>query len=288
MPNEQHQDPLLPGYSFNAHLVAGLTPINKNGIYDFFVDRPEGMQGYIINLTRSGEGEVYYKDQSFVCHKGDYLIFPPGESHYYGRRANSEQWHHYWVYFRPRALWTNWLVWPNKIGKIGYFCPKRDLTEKLEKLFIKIVDIAQSSDMYSELLGMNLLESFLIRRMRSLSKLNEKNYDYRVVLACNYITENFNKLSQDDSFINQVSHYVHLSPSRISHLFKENMGVSISVWREDQRMNRAKFLLQTTPLSICQIAQELGYKDQFYFSRVFKNKIGLSPKKFRYVIYSKH
>lgn len=33
---EPQNDPLLPGYSFNAHLVAGLTPIDANGYLDFF------------------------------------------------------------------------------------------------------------------------------------------------------------------------------------------------------------------------------------------------------------
>ena len=40
---EAQNDPLLPGYSFNAHLVAGLTPIEANGYLDFFIDRPLGM-----------------------------------------------------------------------------------------------------------------------------------------------------------------------------------------------------------------------------------------------------
>ena len=46
---EAQNDPLLPGYSFNAHLVAGLTPIEANGYLDFFIDRPLGMKGYILN-----------------------------------------------------------------------------------------------------------------------------------------------------------------------------------------------------------------------------------------------
>ncbi len=53
---ETQNDPLLPGYSFNAHLVAGLTPIEANGYLDFFIDRPLGMKGYILNLTIRGEG----------------------------------------------------------------------------------------------------------------------------------------------------------------------------------------------------------------------------------------
>lgn len=53
---ETQNDPLLPGYSFNAHLVAGLTPIEAEGYLDFYVDRPLGMKGYILNLTVRGKG----------------------------------------------------------------------------------------------------------------------------------------------------------------------------------------------------------------------------------------
>ncbi len=55
---------LLPGYSFNAHLVAGLTPIEANGYLDF-IDRPLGMKGYILNLTIRGQGVV--KNQGRIC-----------------------------------------------------------------------------------------------------------------------------------------------------------------------------------------------------------------------------
>lgn len=41
---ETQNDPLLPGYSFNAHLVTGLTPIEAQGYLDFFIDRPLGMK----------------------------------------------------------------------------------------------------------------------------------------------------------------------------------------------------------------------------------------------------
>ncbi len=34
---ESQNDPLLPGYSFNAHLVAGLTPIESESYLDFFL-----------------------------------------------------------------------------------------------------------------------------------------------------------------------------------------------------------------------------------------------------------
>lgn len=69
---EAQNDPLLPGYSFNAHLVAGLTPIEANGYLDFFIDRPLGMKGYILNLTIRGQGIVKTRDENLSA---DRVIF---------------------------------------------------------------------------------------------------------------------------------------------------------------------------------------------------------------------
>ena len=55
----QNTDPLKPGYDFDAHLVAGLTPIIEGDELDYTIDRPNGMKGYIINITSKGEGTIF-------------------------------------------------------------------------------------------------------------------------------------------------------------------------------------------------------------------------------------
>lgn len=83
--HETQSNPLLPGYALNAYLVAGLTPIIANGPLDFYIDRPEGMKDYILNLTIKVQGRIFEGDQSFICTPGDLLLFPPKSAHYYGR-----------------------------------------------------------------------------------------------------------------------------------------------------------------------------------------------------------
>ncbi|WP_105582856.1 arabinose operon transcriptional regulator AraC, partial [Cronobacter turicensis] len=120
---ETQNDPLLPGYSFNAHLVAGLTPIESDSYLDFFIDRPLGMKGFILNLTVRGEGVVKNQGKEFLCRPGDMLLFPPGEVHHYGRSPEAKEWYHQWVYFRPRAYWHEWLNWPAIFGQTGFYRP---------------------------------------------------------------------------------------------------------------------------------------------------------------------
>ncbi|STU95312.1 Arabinose operon regulatory protein [Klebsiella pneumoniae] len=81
---ETQNDPLLPGYSFNAHLVTGLTPIEAQGYLDFFIDRPLGMKGYILNLTIRGEGGDQQPRRTVCLPAGRYAAVPA--------RGNSSLW----------------------------------------------------------------------------------------------------------------------------------------------------------------------------------------------------
>ncbi len=120
---EAQNDPLLPGYRLNAHLVAGLTPIEANGYLDFFIDRPLGIERLYSQShhSRSGGGEK--SGREFVCRPGDILLFPPGEIHHYGRHPEAREWYHQWVYFRPRAYWHEWLNWPSNICRMQLVSP---------------------------------------------------------------------------------------------------------------------------------------------------------------------
>ncbi len=118
-PEAQTLDPLMPGYSFNLYLVAGITPIIEDGPLDFVIDRPKGMQGYIINMTVAGQGKVFDGEDAFYTDPGDLLLFAPETVHYYGRAPGSPNWYHRWIYFRPRAYWAPWLKWQDHTRDVG-------------------------------------------------------------------------------------------------------------------------------------------------------------------------
>ncbi|MDU6411719.1 MAG: arabinose operon transcriptional regulator AraC [Yersiniaceae bacterium] len=278
MIQEPQPNPLLPGYNFNAYLVAGLTPIMANGPLDFFVDRPGGMKGYILNLTIKGQGKVFDGEQTFYCNPGDLLLFPPKASHHYGRSANSDCWYHRWVYFRPRAYWADWLEWRSKTNEVGRLTlPDNTLLLEFDRLFANIEQTQRSGRRFSEELGMNLLERLLLRAMEEDPQSPQKILDPRVIEACQFITGNL----AGELRIDEVARHVCLSPSRLAHLFREQVGINILRWREDQRVIRAKLLLQTTQESIATIGRVVGYDDQLYFSRVFRKRVGVSPSDFR-------
>jgi len=81
--------------------------------------------------------------------------------------------------------------------------------------------------------------------------------------------------------LEDIAGQVYLSKSYLSSIFKQELGMSISSFINQVRIERCKRLLRETDLPLVQIAAEYGFEDQSYFSKVFKRFTGMSPKQYR-------
>ena len=68
-----------------------------------------------------------------------------------------------------------------------------------------------------------------------------------------------------------------LSESRFYALFKEVMGMAPIEYINDLRIERACNLLTSSPMSVAKIGESCGFMDNFYFSKIFKKKMGVTP-----------
>lgn len=71
------------------------------------------------------------------------------------------------------------------------------------------------------------------------------------------------------------------SISTLRRQFQEALGMPPYEWILQTRMRRARRLLATTTLRIKEVAAQIGFEDPFQFSRMFKQRTGRSPRKFR-------
>ncbi len=74
---------------------------------------------------------------------------------------------------------------------------------------------------------------------------------------------------------------VHLSPSRLSHLFKAETGVSVMDYLVRARLDEAKRLLASPHSAVARVAEQVGFADPAHFSRSFKRAEGISPSAYR-------
>lgn len=81
--------------------------------------------------------------------------------------------------------------------------------------------------------------------------------------------------------LNVLAKEFHLSASYISQLFKNEIGVNFLAYLTNIRMEQAKKLLLSTPLSIAEVSERSGYGDYRVFTKAFKKSEGVTPSQYR-------
>ena len=81
--------------------------------------------------------------------------------------------------------------------------------------------------------------------------------------------------------IARISQKFHLSQTTLKTTFRGVYGQPIHQWLQAQRMEQAAELLQTTSMSVLQIAQDVGYEGVSQFNVVFKKRYGITPGQYR-------
>ncbi|MGE7110596.1 AraC family transcriptional regulator [Lysinibacillus sp. NPDC047702] len=92
-----------------------------------------------------------------------------------------------------------------------------------------------------------------------------------------YIEENYAQPLTLESMGKALSY----SPSHLSIQFKQQLGCSPIEYLIQHRIDKATILLVKTDASLREIAMSVGYSDVYYFSRLFKKRVGISPTQFR-------
>ncbi|MEN6316318.1 MAG: AraC family transcriptional regulator [Clostridiaceae bacterium] len=94
-----------------------------------------------------------------------------------------------------------------------------------------------------------------------------------------YVSSNI--ISNQEISLYEIAGSLHISHSHLSRVFKEETGYNFVDYIMDVRMENAKKLLTSTNKKVDEIADMVGYTTTPYFIKKFREKYGISPKKFR-------
>jgi AraC-like DNA-binding protein len=83
--------------------------------------------------------------------------------------------------------------------------------------------------------------------------------------------------------LDRVARHARVSPSHLVRLFQSHLGTSPMRYLTQMRVRHAQGLLSRSQLTIKEIAYLVGFSDQLYFSRVFRQEFGMAPRDFRRV-----
>ena len=79
----------------------------------------------------------------------------------------------------------------------------------------------------------------------------------------------------------EYAELLHMTPKALGRIVRENLGKTLTALIRERMLTHAKWQLLHTLRPIKEIASELGFRDELYFSRVFRKATGVSPKFFR-------
>ncbi|KZL89491.1 AraC family transcriptional regulator [Clostridium magnum] len=119
----------------------------------------------------------------------------------------------------------------------------------------------------------NILDIFT----ENVFKFSESKNPVLIKKCIAYINEHY----KENITLDTIANMVHLNASYFSSVFKKEMGASFSSYLNKIRIEQSKLLLKNTDYSILNIALEIGFEDQSYFSKVFKSLTNMTPKQYK-------
>lgn len=105
----------------------------------------------------------------------------------------------------------------------------------------------------------------------------EKVYSPAVQDILSHVEDSYD----EDISLKQLSEDLHINVMYLGQLFKKEVGMSLSKYLNNYRIEQAKKLLTETNLAVAEIGFKVGYQNQAYFYRVFKSSENKSPKEYR-------
>ena len=235
---------------------------------------------YIIHFILSGAGFYSARGNTWPLRSGQMFLVHPGEPIVYGSDRNTP-WSYAWIGFKGMRA-------ESILKQCGF--SKNTLIQSLsDPLGVQgcIRDIMDHRSLSAS--DMLYREASMIRLFSLLAKEHESRTGNNgldrsspdsiyVELACGHIQEMY----MHSSFgVEDVAGHLGIPRARLNRAFQKELKLSVQQYLIDCRMHQASSLLSNTPLSVKEIAAQVGYSDQLVFSKAFKKYFGVSPKGYR-------
>lgn len=146
-----------------------------------------------------------------------------------------------------------------------------------ESIFPYSIDIAEQLSRLGSLDDiLAWLNSFCEKICTLLTDRKEKRSDKFVHMAKRYIHEHYReKLTLSD-----IAEHLKISPGYLSSCFSRSMNRTVSDYIAEVKIEHAKELIDSGQYLIYEIADQLGFENAYYFSKVFKKVTGMAPKNY--------
>ena len=255
-------------------------------------DEPESLMNdfYSIVLKRNFNGRIKYGQQEYDFNEGVMLFLSPGQV--FSITADQDYQHTGWmILLHPDFLWNSPLA--KTIRQYEYFSyavnEALHLSEKEETAITGLVQNIEQEyhsniDKFSQSVIIAQLELLLTYAERFYHRqfITRKITNHHILNRLeNILSAYFEGDFKGLPTVQYIADELNVSPNYLSGLLKVLSGQSTQQHIHDKVIEVAKEKLTTTSLSVSEIAYELGFEHPQSFSKLFKNKMGVTPLEYR-------
>lgn len=230
----------------------------------------------------SGYTEFTFPKDRFKLMPGEVCLIPPKVGHA-EKACASNGFPFYNLVIMPRGSRTTIHVAnsakcrPRPLKAITYETAIN--TNRLIRYMEDLCDLAaDKEDAGPEELSLSLLQSvvlLILSVMRNRDRIDEGG---RAALCRTIVAGSITDPSLN---VKKIAALIKCSPDYLSHAFHLETGMKLTEYINQQRTDMAKELLESSLLSVKEIAWACGYTDPGYLARVFRKRIGVSPRAYR-------
>ncbi|WP_308635731.1 AraC family transcriptional regulator [Paenibacillus silvisoli] len=239
-------------------------------------ERPSGCDTHILIYCSSGEGWIKKGSEAeFRLTEKSLTVIPANTSHAYGA-DDQNPWSIYWFHLKGDMAdafiqHLNLASGPVKLSLSD--------SDKFIALFDQCYDaLLEKSYSLDHLVHISQTIGYLLSYVgiRKGQTEDEKAVRY-IEQAVHYMRERL----ESNLSLDELAVHVSLSKQHLNHVFKQSTGFAPIDYYLRMKIQRAGQLLDLTERSMKDICLSLGFKDPYYFSRLFKKMIGMSPTEYR-------
>lgn len=149
------------------------------------------------------------------------------------------------------------------------------MLEALTEMFRTSAEITAAENLLTRALLAYVLEKLLERQEKD--KGENGGADCLVYEVVRYLEDHF----RENLSLPELGKQFHISPSRLSHVFKEQTGMSVLNYVLQLKLGEAQHLLMNTSRPVGEIGEELGFYETSHFNLMFKKYTGMAPLAYR-------
>lgn len=242
--------------------MCGITYPNKN----YLISRPNSSIA-CFEYVEKGTGVVNIGNTKFYPSEGDSYFLPVGLDQYYFSDTE-KPWKKYFINLAG-PLVDSFIEGYKLSGKYHF------TGLNLKNEFLKIIELAKdkNNDHSKELIG--IIHEILFKMH------NHLKTESKVTSVAQEMKDFLNSQLETPFKMQDLCKYISKSESQTIKIFKKEYGITPYQYVLSKKIGIAKNLLKNTNMSIREIAQRLGFADEYYFSNIFKQKTGMRPSNYK-------